>query len=112
MEPTNVQRAEALLHLVLRISAIRTDRDVSTDLMLSDLRIFGMSSVRAGSGTWIVRLDAQPDDGADVVGLYPSGSGDTFRAAMDDALADYADRLLRAVKVRTDWAEEEGEVAQ
>jgi hypothetical protein len=110
-EPTNTQRAEALRHLVLRISAIRTDRDVSTDLMLSDLSIRTVKAERRDA-EWLIYLGAQPSDGADVLHILSSGSGGSWRAAMDDALADYADRLLRAVKIRDDWAEEEGEVAQ
>lgn len=110
MNPTNTQRAEALLHLVLRISAIRTDRDVTHDVMFRDLEIYTVQARRTG-GMWVVRLDAMPDDGVEIVHTYPVGEGPTYRAAMDDALADYADLLLRAVKVRTDWAEEAGEVA-
>ena len=111
MEPTNTQRAEALLHIVLRISAIITDRNVPTDLMLSDLKINAVTAYRTDDG-WTLRLHAKPDDGADVLPILSSGSGGSWRAAMDDALADYADRLLRAAKIRNDWAEEAGEVTR
>lgn len=112
---TNIQRADALMHLVLRISAIRTDQEVPADLMLSDLAIEGVSAIRHRDSekriTWIVSLIANPDDGEDYVMFKPGGMGPTYRSAMDDALADYADKLMTAACIRMDWAEEEGEVA-
>lgn len=108
--PTNIERAEALLHKVLRISAIRTDNMVSTDRMATDLAIVRIDARRIDSD-WTVRLEAHPDDGAELLGMLPSGAGDSFRAAMDAALSEYADALLAAARVRMDWAEEEGEVA-